>query len=155
MSIEENIQTLWSQKFPTQHGEVSLSDIAATHDKIVLYFYPKDNTPGCTTEAGDFEANLAAFTALNAAVIGVSRDSVGSHQKFVDKLNLTFTLISDKESIICNAFDVIKEKNLYGKIGFGVERSTFVLDQTGNILHEWRKVKVPEHVQTVLKTLQG
>lgn len=153
--MSDAIKTLWQQNFPTQSDDQSLQSIAKDHKYIVVYFYPKDNTPGCTNEAKAFQENLAALQALDTAVVGISRDSVKSHQKFADKYGLKFPLISDKESVICQAFGVIKEKNMFGKIGFGIERSTFVMDQEGNILQEWRKVKVAEHVEAVITAIKA
>lgn len=149
------IQSVWNTNFATQTEERSLSDIAATAKYLVVYFYPKDNTPGCTTESIDFQTNLATLEDLNTALVGISRDSAKSHDKFACKYDLQFPLLADTESKICEAFDVIKEKNMFGKIGFGIERSTFILDQEGNILKEWRKVKVPDHVKEVIETIKS
>ena len=120
---------------------------------VVLYFYPKDDTPGCTTEGHDFNARLAQFEALGYTVAGISRDSVKSHQNFCAKQGFQFELLSDKDETVCKLFDVIKLKKLYGKESLGIERSTFVLDKNGEIAHEWRKVKVAGHAQEVLDTL--
>lgn len=155
MPVTKNIQAIWNQSFPTQDAETSLQSIAEPTKYIVVYFYPKDNTPGCTNETIDFQAQLAKFKTLNTAIVGVSRDSVGSHQKFATKLELAFPLISDQDEIVCKAFNVIKEKNMYGKIGFGIERSTFILDDSGKILKEWRKVKVDGHVEEVIEAVQA
>lgn len=155
MSESITIQSLWNVKFPTQSEEQSLSDIVGTAKYLIVYFYPKDNTPGCTTETKSFQEHLTALQALDTAVVGVSRDSVASHQKFADKYDIEFPLISDKESQVCNAFAVIKEKSMFGKIGFGIERSTFILDNEGNLLKEWRKVKVPEHVEAVIEAIKS
>ncbi len=155
MSEAITIQSLWNTKFPTQSEEQSLSDIVSSAKYLVIYFYPKDSTPGCTNEAKAFQEHLATLQSLDAAVVGVSRDSVGSHQKFADKYNLEFPLLSDKESQACNAFGVIKEKNMFGKLGFGIERSTFLLDTQGNLLKEWRKVKVAEHVEAVIEAIKS
>ena len=118
--------------------------------KLVLYFYPKDNTPGCTTEAGDFRDLHARFRRRNAEVIGVSRDSQKSHANFSAKQQLPFPLIADTDEIWCKAFDVIHEKVLYGKRHMGVVRSTFLIDPEGRLAQEWRGVKVPGHAQAVL-----
>ncbi|MGL4674143.1 MAG: peroxiredoxin [Wohlfahrtiimonas sp.] len=155
MSESITIQSLWNVKFPTQSEEQSLNDIVGTSKYLVVYFYPKDNTPGCTNEAKAFQEHLATLQSLDTAIVGVSRDSVGSHQKFVDKYNLEFPLISDKESQVCNAFKVIKEKSMFGKLGFGIERSTFLLDKEGNLLQEWRKVKVAEHAEAVIEAIKA
>src|SRR5690606_9409715 len=96
--------------------------------KVILYFYPKDNTPGCTTEACDFRDNIKTINDLNTVVIGISKDSLNSHSKFIEKLNLPFILLSDEEKIVCELYDVIKEKNMYGKKVLGIERSTFIVD---------------------------
>lgn len=144
-------QTIWNQVFTTQNGELTLSSLDS--DFIVLYFYPKDNTPGCSNEAQDFNQLLSQFTAKGASVVGASRDSVASHQRFVEKFDLQFPLISDPDETLCRALDVIKEKNMFGKKGFGIERSTFILDREGHILKEWRKVKVAGHATEVLEAL--
>lgn len=137
----------------TNQGTVSLSDFKGQY--LVLYFYPKDNTPGCTNESKDFRDQYEQFKALNAEIIGVSRDSLNSHQKFIDKLELPFQLIADTEETLCKQFDVIKQKNMFGKIGFGIERSTFLIDPEGKLIAEWRKVKVAGHVDEVLATLKA
>ena len=128
---------------------------SAEHLPLVVYFYPKDNTLGCTTEGLDFNARLAQFEKLGYTVVGISRDGVKSHQNFCTKQGFRFELLSDKDETVCKLFDVIKLKKLYGKESLGVERSTFVLNAEGNIMHEWRKVKVGGHAQEVLETLGG
>lgn len=122
---------------------------------LVLYFYPKDSTPGCTTEGLDFNARLAEFDALGASVIGASRDSLRSHQNFCAKQGFAFPLASDADEALCRAFDVIREKNMYGRKVLGIERSTFLIDPDGVISHVWRPVKVPGHAQAVLDTLKS
>lgn len=117
---------------------------------VVLYFYPKDNTPGCTTEGIDFAALHADFQEAGAEVFGISRDSVKSHEGFKAKLNLPFELLSDADETACELFAVMKMKNMYGKKVRGVERSTFVLDREGRLVKEWRAVKVPDHARDVL-----
>jgi peroxiredoxin Q/BCP len=117
---------------------------------VVIYFYPKDNTPGCTNEAADFRDLHAEFVAANAVVLGVSRDSLRSHQNFRAKLELPFDLIADVDESLCTAFDVIKMKNMYGKQVRGIERSTFLIDRTGVVARVWRGVKVAGHAQQVL-----
>lgn len=117
---------------------------------IVLYFYPKDSTPGCTTEGQDFAANYAKFKRSNTVVLGISRDSVASHEKFRAKYNFPFDLLSDADEKACSIFDVIKEKNMYGRKVMGIERSTFLIDVKGKLVREWRKVKVKGHVDEVL-----
>ncbi len=126
---------------------------AADHLPLVLYFYPKDSTPGCTTEAEEFNALLPQFLQLGYTVVGISRDSAKSHQKFINKLNLQFNLLCDVNETVCRQFDVIKEKNMYGKKVLGIERSTFILNHNGHIIHEWRKVRAAGHAQQVLNTL--
>jgi peroxiredoxin Q/BCP len=118
--------------------------------KVVMYFYPKDSTPGCTTEGQDFAANHTKFTRNNTVILGVSRDSVASHEKFRAKYNFPFDLLSDKDEEACGIFDVIKEKNMYGRKVMGIERSTFLIDEKGKLRGEWRKVKVKGHVDEVL-----
>lgn len=118
--------------------------------KIVLYFYPKDNTPGCTTESIHFRDRHADFQAANAEVFGLSRDSIRSHEGFKTKLDLPFELISDQEEAVCRQFDVIKSKMMYGKRVVGIDRSTFAIDASGRLVKEWRGIKVPDHVEDVL-----
>ena len=121
---------------------------------LVLYFYPKDSTPGCTTEGLDFNALLPEFKRLDAAVLGVSRDSVKSHDNFCARQGFKFPLVSDADEALCRAFDVIKEKNMYGRKVMGIERSTFLVDPEGRIAAAWRKVRVPGHADAVLEALQ-
>ncbi len=120
----------------------------------MLYFYPKDNTPGCTIEGADFAASHAKFRKAGAVVLGVSRDSVKSHEGFKSKMGFPFELISDPDESHCALFDVIKMKNMYGKQVRGIDRSTFVIDGAGVLRREWRGVKVPKHVEDVLKFVQ-
>ena len=143
-----NAQYLFT--LPADSGE---DFVAAEHLPLVVYFYPKDSTPGCTTEAQGFRDSIAAFKAAGYTVVGISRDSVKSHQNFCTKQGFQFELLSDKDETVCKLFDVIKLKKLYGKESLGIERSTFVLDKNGEIAHEWRKVKVAGHAQEVLDTL--
>ncbi len=133
--------------------EVSLCSLRG--EKLVLYFYPKDNTPGCTTESRDFAALYDQFKALGCEVIGVSRDSIKSHEKFKEKLALPFDLISDAEQVLCEKMGVLKEKTIAGKTGYRIERSTFLLDTTGLVVQAWRGVKVPGHAQAVLQFVQS
>jgi peroxiredoxin Q/BCP len=121
---------------------------------LVLYFYPKDNTPGCTTEGQDFRDNYTRFRRRNTVVLGVSRDSVASHDKFKEKQKFPFDLVSDPDEKLCKKFDVIKEKNMYGKKVMGIERSTFILDDKGVLRAEFRKVKVAGHVDAVLEEIK-
>lgn len=118
---------------------------------IVLYFYPKDNTPGCTTESLQFRDLYPQFHQANAEIFGVSRDSIRSHEGFKGKLELPFELISDPDEILCLMFNVMKMKQMYGKQVRGIERSTFVIDATGKLVKEWRGVKVPGHIDEVLE----
>jgi len=117
---------------------------------LVLYFYPKDSTPGCTKEGQAFRDLYVAFQAENADILGVSKDSVRAHDNFIAKYEFPFNLLSDKEEVLCQRFDVIKEKNMYGRAFMGVERSTFLIDATGKLVQEWRKVKVTGHAEEVL-----
>lgn len=134
-------------------GTVSLSDFAGK--PVILYFYPKDDTSGCTTEAVDFSGLKEEFAKLGATVIGVSPDSVKSHDKFAAKHNLSVVLAADEEHQALEAYGVWKEKSMYGKTYMGVERSTFLIDKSGKIAEVWRKVKVPGHAEAVLKATQA
>ena len=122
---------------------------------IVLYFYPKDDTPGCTIEGNDFSALNESFANQNTVIYGVSRDSIASHEKFKQKFNYTIDLISDEDESLCNQFDVIKLKKLYGKEYMGIVRSTFVINPNGEILKQWDKVKVDGHAEEVLEFIRG
>jgi peroxiredoxin Q/BCP len=133
---------------PSTGGPVASKDLAGS--PYVLYFYPKDDTPGCTLEGQGFRDRLPAFKRLGIRVLGVSRDSLGSHDKFRAKYGLPFDLLSDADEKLCRQFDVIKEKNMYGKKVLGIERSTFLVDADGVLRQEWRKVKVDGHVDEVL-----
>ena len=121
---------------------------------VVLFFYPRDNTSGCTREAKDFTENTELFNNLNINVFGISKDSITSHEKFIKKQNLTIPLLSDEAGSVCEDFGVWKEKSMYGKIYMGIERSTFIIDGSGSVTHEWRKVKVANHVAEVLETIK-
>ncbi|HEV2612788.1 MAG TPA: peroxiredoxin [Noviherbaspirillum sp.] len=123
--------------------------------KLVLYFYPKDNTPGCTTESLRFRDLYSEFQSANTEIIGISRDSIRSHDGFKSKLELPFQLISDPDEELCNLFDVMNMKNMYGKQVRGVERSTFIIDGSGKLVKEWRGVKVPGHVDEVLEFVKA
>lgn len=138
---------------PTPGGEVALG--AGKGGKTVLYFYPRDDTPGCTTEAIDFTAEAAAFNAAGAAVIGVSKDSVQKHEKFIAKHGLGVILASDEHGTTAEDYGVWVEKNMYGKIHMGVERATFLIDAAGVVRQVWRKVKVQGHVAEVLRATQA
>jgi len=117
---------------------------------VVLYFYPKDSTPGCTTEGQDFRDQHGEFEALDTLIFGISRDSLRSHENFKGKQDFPFELLADEDESVCQLFDVIKEKNMYGRKYMGIERSTFLIDKNGILRHEWRKVKVKGHVTEVL-----
>ncbi|MCF9045862.1 peroxiredoxin [Acinetobacter nectaris] len=146
--------SLPNHNFPTTSSSINLSE--HPHEWLVIYFYPKDSTPGCTTQAVGFSCLQDQFAELNTQIIGVSRDSVKTHQNFTAKQNLTIELISDKEEVLCKHFDVIKEKNMYGKKVFGIERSTFIFHH-GKLIKSYRKVKAAGHAEQVLediKTLQ-
>lgn len=131
---------------------VSLSDFAG--QTVVLYFYPKDDTPGCTKQAQGFTDMADDFAKAGAVVLGVSKDSIAKHDKFRDKYGLSFALLSDENDAVCEAYGVWVEKSMYGKTYMGIERSTFLIDGNGQILREWRKVKVPGHVEQVLEAVK-
>jgi thioredoxin-dependent peroxiredoxin len=137
----------------TGGGTWSLKDAAGR--KLVIYFYPRDLTSGCTREAQDFRDLYGAFGKAGALVVGVSRDSVASHDKFAARETLPFPLLADTDERLCRLFDVIKPKSLYGRKYLGVERSTFLLDGTGRLRQEWRKVKVPGHAEAVLEAARS
>ena len=120
----------------------------------MLYFYPKDATPGCTTQGQDFRDQYINFKSLNTEIFGISRDTLDSHNKFKGNQKFPFELITDTQEMLCQAFDVIKMKSMYGKQVRGIERSTFIIDPKGALRHEWRKVRVPGHVAKVLATLK-
>jgi peroxiredoxin Q/BCP len=138
---------------PSTGGDFHLK--AQRGKTVVIYFYPKDNTPGCTTEGSDFAKSHAKFVKADAVVVGVSRDSLRSHEGFKAKMGFPFELISDPEEALCTQFGVMKMKNMYGKQVRGIERSTFVIDAAGKLAHEWRGVKVPNHVDEVLSVVQS
>jgi len=153
MSIAKLNRVVPKLKLPaTSDAAIDLKDLRGK--KIVLYFYPKDSTPGCTTEGQDFAANHTKFKRQKTVILGISRDSVASHEKFKAKYNFPFELLSDSEEQACNIFDVIKEKNMYGRKVMGIERSTFLIDEAGKLRREWRKVKVKGHVDEVLAAVK-
>ncbi len=123
--------------------------------KLVMYFYPKDSTPGCTVETMEFRDTIDAFTQANTLIVGISRDNLRSHDNFKGKLELPFELVADTEEVLCQMFHVMKMKNMYGKQVRGIERSTFLIDEEGVLRHEWRGLKIPGHVQEVLKAAQS
>ena len=137
----------------TTQGTFTLSE--ARGRILVLYFYPKDNTPGCSTQASDFRTHYAAFQRAGARIVGVSRDSLKSHENFQRKFELPFELIADNDEAVCTLFGVIKMKKLYGKLVRGIERSTFLIDPAGVLVREWRGLKVPGHVTEVLAAVEA
>lgn len=140
-------------QLPATGGKIfQLSDYLGTN--LVLYFYPKDATPGCTTQGIQFRDAYAKFDALNSKIFGISRDSIKSHENFKEKFSFPFDLLADSEELACTLFDVIKTKNMYGKQVRGIERSTFVIDKNGCLVKEWRGVKVENHAQEVLDFIQ-
>ncbi|MBC9227944.1 peroxiredoxin [bacterium SPL81] len=149
--MSQNIQ-LPNQIFPTTQGEINLTELKS--EWLVLYFYPKDSTPGCTTQAVGFSCLKDQFDALKCQIIGVSRDSVKAHQNFTEKQSLSIDLISDKEEVLCKHFDVIKEKNMYGKQVMGIERSTFIFHNK-QLVKSYRKVKAAGHAEQVLEDLKA
>ena len=138
---------------PSPDGEVGLTDYDAHN--VVLYFYPRDDTPGCTTEAQDFTRLAAEFDAADTKVLGVSRDSVEKHAKFAGKYDLGVTLLSDAGGTVCEAYGVWVEKTMYGKTSMGIERSTFLIDAQGVVRQIWRKVKVAGHADSVLEAARN
>lgn len=136
------------------HDDISLKEMVAHTDKgLILYFYPKDNTPGCTTQATEFTARLHDFDDLGYDIVGVSRDSIDSHQKFITKHDLHIPLISDTDEKLCQYFDVIKEKNMYGKITLGLVRSAFVFDKNSTLTHAQRNLRAKGYTERLLATL--
>lgn len=136
----------------TREQQVKLSSLKGKH--VVLYFYPKDSTPGCTLEGQDFRDNYQKFSRRNTLIFGVSRDSLKSHENFRAKQKFPFDLLSDADEKACKLYDVIKEKNMYGRKVLGIERSTFLIDAKGILVHEWRKVSVKGHVDEVLDAVK-
>jgi len=132
----------------TSGGSVKLSELKGS--PVVLYFYPRDNTPGCTTQSADFAAAYKRFKRAKTNIFGISQDSIKSHEKFSNKLDLPFELLSDESGDVCRKYAVLKLKKMYGKEFTGIERSTFLIDSNGKLVREWRKVKVPGHVEEVL-----
>jgi|TARA_B100002052_G_C15719025_1_gene523227 peroxiredoxin Q/BCP len=135
-------------------GEISISNKDFEGKNLIIFFYPKDNTPGCTLEGQDFRDNYKEFTKLNAEILGVSRDSIKSHENFKDKQGFPFQLLSDPDEVMCKSFDVMREKSMYGKKYIGVDRSTFLINSKGLVVKEWRSVKVKGHVMEVLQALK-
>jgi len=153
MTTVEVSQRIPSFSLPaTSDKMIKLAELKGQY--VVLYFYPKDSTPGCTIEGRDFRDNYSKFKKLNAEVFGVSRDNLKSHERFKEKQQFPFELISDSEEELCNVFDVIKQKKMFGKKVRGIQRSTFIIDPNGKLVHEWRKVAVKGHVDEVLQVVK-
>ncbi len=149
---EETIQL--NQTIPDFTADATIKPFRLSDYKgknLVLYFYPKDNTPGCTAESIDFRDHYPEFQQAVTEIVGVSRDSIRSHENFAKKFDLPFPLISDPDETLCNRFNVMKTKNRYGKVGRGIERSTFLIDRNGQLVKEWRGVKVPGHIGEILE----
>ena len=146
---------LEGKKCPSFEGECTNNKTVSNNDligkNVVIYFYPKDSTPGCTTEGQDFRDNYESFKKTNTEIIGVSRDSIKSHENFKSKQNFPFELLSDPDEKMCKAFDVMKMKSMYGREYIGVDRSTFLIDKSGIVKKIWRGVKVKNHVMEVLE----
>jgi peroxiredoxin Q/BCP len=151
--MSENAQPIESPKLPATGGsELAVQDFRG--QALVIYFYPRDNTPGCTKEGQAFRDLHGDFQKAGCAIVGVSRDSLKTHENFSAKHEFPFPLIADTDETLCGIFDVIKEKNMYGRKVMGIERSTFLLDADGRIAQEWRKVKVPGHAEAVLEAVR-
>lgn len=151
--MPEKKPTLSATSLPaTGDRELKLSDFKGK--PVVIYFYPRDNTPGCTKQGQGFRDLYPEFQGLGCEIVGVSRDTVASHEKFAAKQEFPFPLLADTEEKLCGEFDVIKEKNMYGKKVMGIERSTFLFDAKGSLVQEWRKVRVPGHVEAVLEAVR-
>lgn len=144
---------VWQHELQLTDGKLAaLKEVIK--NRVVLYFYPRANTPGCATESQDFSAEYAAFQSFDCDILGVSMDSLKKQQNFKKKYNMPFELVADVDETLCQAFDVIKEKNMYGKTFMGIERSTFLINANGEVLNAWRKVKVPGHVEEVLAAVK-
>ena len=151
--MTKNLERKKCPKFESEcTGNTKICNTDLLGQNTVIYFYPKDSTPGCTTEGQDFRDNYKLFKKLNTEIIGVSRDSIKSHENFKQKQSFPFELLSDPEEIMCKAFDVMKLKSMYGREYMGVDRSTFLINSQGKVMKEWRSVKVKGHVQEVLDT---
>ena len=136
-------------------NQQTISNKTYEDKNVVIYFYPKDSTPGCTTEGQEFRDNYKKFKKCNTEILGVSRESIKSHENFKSKQNFPFELLSDPDEKVCKAFDVMKMKSMYGRQYMGVDRSTFIINDKGKIIKQWRAVKVKGHVQEVLETIQN
>lgn len=152
--MSENTPSLSTTELPAT-GDRSLKPADFKGQPVVLYFYPRDNTPGCTKQGQGFRDHYSEFQAEGCEIIGVSRDTLSSHEKFAAKQEFPFPLLADTEEKLCREFDVIKEKNMYGKKVMGIERSTFLFNAKGELVKEWRKVRVPGHVEEVLEAVKG
>lgn len=152
MTITTGKMAPWTNILCDDNTKIELSELRGQN--VVLYFYPKDNTPGCTIEAQDFDHYLPEFKKLKTIILGVSKDSKDSHCKFIQKYNLGFNLIVDEDKTLCNLYEVIKEKSMFGKKYQGIERSTFLIDDKGNIAKIWRNVKVKGHVEEVISLIK-
>jgi len=150
MTLNQHIENICFQA--TQDNLLSFSDMRGKN--VVLYFYPKDSTPGCTIEGRDFRDHYSEFDKLNTVIFGVSRDSLASHERFKAKQDFPFELIADESEKLCEYFDVIKQKSMFGKKYRGIERSTFLIDTEGVLRAEWRKVKIKGHVTNVLEKVR-
>jgi len=152
------VKKLEGKKCPNFQGEctsgLTLSNKDFVGKNLVIYFYPKDSTPGCTTEGNEFSDNYKIFKKLGTEILGVSRDSIKSHENFKSKQSFPFELLSDADEKMCNDFDVMKMKSMYGREYMGVDRSTFLINKKGNIIREWRSVKVKGHVDEVLTAVK-
>lgn len=152
------VKNLEGKKCPKFSAEATSEQVISNQtykDKnVVIYFYPKDSTPGCTTEGQEFRDNYKKFKKYNTEILGVSRESIKSHENFKSKQNFPFELLSDPDEKMCKAFDVMKMKSMYGRQYMGVDRSTFIVNDQGKIIKEWRSVKVKGHVQEVLETVE-
>ena len=152
------VKNLEGKKCPKFSAEATSEQVISNQtykDKnVVIYFYPKDSTPGCTTEGQEFRDNYKKFKKYNTEILGVSRESIKSHENFNSKQNFPFELLSDPDEKVCKAFDVMKMKSMYGRQYMGVDRSTFIVNDQGKIIKEWRSVKVKGHVQEVLETVE-
>lgn len=145
--LEEGMKAPDFSLIGSDNKEHKLSDYL--NKKIILYFYPKDNTPACSQEAQDFKNSIDEFTQKDTIILGISRDSIKSHDKFILKYDLPFILLSDEEEKVCNLYGVLKEKTMFGKKSIGIERSTFIINEHGIITNIYRKVKVPGHIETL------
>jgi thioredoxin-dependent peroxiredoxin len=141
-------------ELPTDLEDKTIQLSALRGKKVVLYFYPKDNTPGCTKEACDFRDHFKQFEARDVEIFGISKDSTQNHAKFKQKYHLPFTLLVDAKADVCEAYGVVNKKSMFGKTFLGIERSTFLIDETGHIRAIWRKVKVPGHVEQILDEIK-